>query len=58
MKGAVLITEALYMLEKTLLSEEKYGFFTSGSEVQRNFLFYGEDKFLIDLRTRCGFNDD
>lgn len=31
---------------------------SSGSEVQRNFLFYGEDKFLNDLSTGCGVNDD
>lgn len=31
---------------------------SSRSEVQRNFLFYGEDKFLNDLSTDCGVNDD
>lgn len=31
---------------------------SSGWEVQRNFLFYGEDKFLNDLSTDCGVNDD
>ena len=31
---------------------------SSRLEVQRNFLFYGEDKFLNDLSTDCGVNDD
>lgn len=43
-KGAVLRVEALCMLRRTLLAEERHRFFIAGSEVPRNFLFSGEDK--------------
>lgn len=45
MKRAVLMAEVLYMLEKTLLAEERHRvFFIAGPEVLRNFLFSGEDR--------------
>lgn len=44
MKGAILMVEVLYMLEKTLLAKEKYGLFIAGSDVLKNFLFSGEYK--------------
>lgn len=43
-KGAVLILEALCMLEKALPAEEKYGLFISASEVPVSFLLNIEDK--------------
>lgn len=43
-KGAILRVEALCMLRRILLTEERHHFFIAGSEVPRNFLFSGEDK--------------
>ena len=56
MKGAEPTIEALCMLQKILCQKKSMD--SSRSEVQRNFLFYGEDKFLNDLSTDCGVNND